>query len=32
VKGKVAGDQMKLAVESENGQWSTDLTVKKSAE
>ena len=31
-KGKVEGDQMKLTVASENGQWSTDVILKKSSE
>ena len=29
VKGTVAGDEMKLDISSENGEWSTSLTVKR---
>jgi hypothetical protein len=29
VKGTVAGDQMKLEISSEGGEWSTSLTVKR---
>jgi len=32
VKGKVAGSEMKLTIESEGGQWTTDLVLKKAAE
>lgn len=32
VKGKVIGNEMKLTVESEGGDWSTDLTLKKGAD
>ena len=31
-KGKVNGDQMKLTVASENGEWSTDVVPKKTSE
>jgi hypothetical protein len=32
VKGKVSGDEMKLRVEAEGGNWGSDLVVKKVAQ
>jgi hypothetical protein len=32
VKGKVAGNEMKLTIESEGGDWSTEMVAKKAAD